>query len=151
MNLIKGEIYNSRNPIPDPLDQTTVDYYAGLLGYSPGYLTLNQVNDVISQYGLATDEGIEAVLDQYQLSGLAKLTLKDISDGAFYEDLNQIPGFSDLNISEKEIIEAANIFVSESQQRSCGVGAFIGFVIGSFIFPPATQIIGVIVGCGLGK
>jgi len=150
---IQNENSNSRNLISDSLDQVTVDYYAGLIGYEPGVVSLQDVLEVIDKYSLATDYGIEYVLDEYQLTEIAKFTLADIANGSFIENLNEIPGYENLPVSEKDLIETANIFVGESQNRDlgCGVGAFLGFVIGSFICSPVCQIVGVIVGCIGGK
>lgn len=150
---IQNEIATSRNLIPDPLDQETIDYYADLLGLTPGSVSLEDVNEIITNYALATDQGIETVLNQYNLSNLTKLTLADISEGNVIENLNDLVGYNQLPLNEREIIEAANLFVSEAQNRDigCSVGAFIGFVVGSFVCTPVCQIVGVIIGCSVGK
>ena len=149
--LIQNELDNSRNPIDD-IDQETLDYYAELLGYEPGVATVEDVNELIAHYGIATEEGLITFLDQYPIDELTKQTLDAISKGNWIENLNTIPGFSELDLTEKEIIQFANTFVLESENRiGCGVGAFIGVIVGSFICTPVCQIIGSMIGCWGGK
>jgi hypothetical protein len=149
--LIQDELSKSRNPIED-IDQETLDYYASLLGYDPGIANVEDVNQLIEHYGIATEEGLMSFLDQYPIDEVTKQTLDAISKGNWIENLNTVPGFSELDISEKEIIQFANTFVIESENRfGCGVGAFIGIIIGGFICTPICHIIGAIIGCWGGK
>lgn len=153
VKLIQNEITTSREVISNPIDQETINFFCELLGLAPESVSLEEVNEVIAKYSLATDLGIEAVLEQYELTNFTKEILAEITQGNTFENLYEISGFSQLPVYEKDLIEATNLFVIEAQNKNigCGIGAFIGFVVGSFVCTPICQIVGVIIGCSIGK
>jgi hypothetical protein len=146
---VKATINNSRNPIPDPLDQATVDYYAAMAGISPGVVTVEDVLNIVDAYGIATQEGLAEFLENQGFSELTLLTIEELTSGNWIHDLEGIQGFNELNLNEKELLQLANNYVlwSQNNPESCDIGAFYGIIIGGALCTPWCAIVGAIIGC----
>lgn len=154
------EILNSsRNPLPLNLTQELVDDYLVALGYQAGEITVLQVQELIDKLGIATVEGIQNLLEQYNLDEFTVNSINAIANGNPITDLNSIPDYLLLNQNQRELIQLANsITIAEIQDgRSCagwgGLGAVLGVLIGGVVCGPCIIVGGILggsIGCQAG-
>lgn len=155
IEVIENHFATSRDPIPLVFDQATVDFYADLLGYSPGEVSVELVNSVMEKMGVATTEGVQAVLAEYELSAFFRMAIQSISNGEVFTDLSSIPDYLLLDQNEKELLTMANTVAQAEMNagRSCGgwggVGTIIGAIIGG-VLCGICALIGGIIGGGIG-
>ena len=129
---------NSFRTIGDiELTQEIVDEYALLLGYQEGEFTVEMIDTVIDKYNVAKVEGMEQFLDEYNFNEFTKITLKDISEGNWIQNLENQPNYANLNLNEKELLSLTNAYAQELNAQGrpfWGLfGAVVGAIIGSLI------------------
>ncbi len=153
INILEENLSNIRNPIE--INQETIEYYEELLDLEPGVITVEMVNEMIEEFGVYSSEGVQDLLEEYELDEFTKSTITSISNGELIIDLTLLPDFLALNESEKQLLAYANAILGEeiNNGRSCagwgGVGAIIGGIIGGLFCGPCI-IIGAIIGGSIG-
>ncbi|HNQ26381.1 MAG TPA: hypothetical protein PKL92_00485 [Aquaticitalea sp.] len=138
------------------ITQEMVDQYAVMLGYQAGDFDVYLVEQVIDKYADVLDKGYEQVIDEYDLSSFTKLSLKDIAEGNWIEDLESHPNYQNLSLTEKEMLSVANAYAQELQNNGkgitpAGVGAFIGLIVGGWICNVWCVLGGAIIGAIIGE
>ncbi|TXD81758.1 hypothetical protein ESY86_16230 [Subsaximicrobium wynnwilliamsii] len=136
------------------ITQELVDQYAVMLGYEAGEFDMVLVEEVVDKYADVLDRGYEQVLDDYALTSFAKITLVQIAEGNWIEDLENNPNYGNLSLTEKEMLSVANAYSQQSMQRldaGPGIGAFIGLIVGGFICNVWCVLGGAIIGGIIGS
>ena len=151
------------------LSQQQIDQYLELIGLNVGSVTVQNVNQIINEVSLVTEEDVEFFINQTTYTQLTKSMLIEVSKGEVIYNLNTIPGFEQLNISEKEILIFSNEIAKEYMKNNsssalnrsnlnqncpssgCGVafaiaGAIAGNAICGVVCGIAGGIIGLIIG-----
>lgn len=145
-NILK-EDSNNVSARTTELNQQQIDQYLETIGLEAGSVTVASVNQILNSISVATQEDIEFAINQTTYTSLTKEKLVDISAGEVVNDLNSIPGFEQLDITEKEILtfsnEIAKQYIEENQNSAsridvpcpssaCGVGfAIVGAIAGN--------------------
>lgn len=119
-NRIESHFIQPNSPFrtAEIVDQESLNNYLGALDLESDYISLEDVNGIISELSqLEDEEDVEELIEQLPYTVNAKGYLNHITGGNAYENLNSIPGFSDLDISEKEIVALSNDILKEFQDR----------------------------------
>ncbi len=136
--------------------QESVDYYAELLGYSSGDFSLAQVEALAQKLGVVSQEGVQSLLNQYDLTASTQEVIASILAGTPIQDLSNFPEYLTKSQNEKELIQLVNEITLEGieQGRGCtfwgGLGALLGVLIGGAVCGPVCIILGGVVGGVLG-
>jgi hypothetical protein len=148
--IIREDIEENRNPIPNFETQAELDQYLVLVGEQPGSVSLSFFNQVVGNIGIAETEGMGYFLNQQNYSGFARSTLLTNSEGEAIPDLTQRAEFLNLDLSEKETILLSNMLVDNLPPNingnECYVAVVAGVSIGTLICGPDCGVIGGIVG-----
>src|SRR5690606_31412851 len=136
------------------LTQELVDEYAVLLGYDVGDINIATVEDIVDKYGLATQNGVEQMLNQYNLSDYTKLSFKEMSEGEWFKDLINQLELDVLPDDEKELLLLLESVKNEAlardrtREEACwqGFGAVAGAIVGSVICGLCALVGGIIGG-----
>lgn len=136
------------------LTQELVDEYAVLLGYDVGDINIATVEDIVDKYGLATQNGVEQMLNQYNLSDYTKLSFKEMSEGEWFKDLINQLEFDVLPDDEKELLLLFDSVKNEALARDRtpeeafwqGFGAVAGAIVGGVICGICALVGGIIGG-----
>lgn len=137
------------------ISQEDVDYYASILGYDDGEFDVELVNAILEKYIDVLDHGYEQVIEDYDLSEFTKLSMVDIAEGRWIDDLESHPNFQNLNLTEKELLSLANAFAQELEERGTvtgqATGAFFGMIIGAWLCNVWCVLGGAIIGGIIGS
>lgn len=148
--MIREDIEENRNPIPNFTTQAELDTYLVLVGEEPGSVTLSFFNQVMANIGIAESEGMQFMLNQHTYSDFAESTFMTNSEGEVVSDLTQHTEFLNLDISEQETILLSNMLVDnlppDISANGCYVAVATGVAIGTLICGPDCGIAGGIVG-----
>ncbi|MBT8243721.1 MAG: hypothetical protein HKP48_01970 [Winogradskyella sp.] len=136
------------------ITQQLVDEYLVLLGFSSGELLASDVDNIVTTQlqGRTYNE----LMQDYNLSSFARLSLNEIKDGAFLDDLVNNPDFQNLSDNEKLIVSLSNSFMDAHRGSGHTIeeatGALIGIIIGAaccgFLGAIGGAIIGALIGGG---
>ena len=137
------------------ISQEDIDYYASLLGFEEGDFQVELVDAVLEKYIDVIDRGYEQVLEDFELTEFTKLTMVDIAEGRWIEDIESHPNYENLNLTEKEMLSLANAYAQELEERDMvtgeGIGAFFGMIIGGFLCNVWCVLGGAIIGGIIGS
>ena len=165
MNSLNQE--NSRFVIPSTLTQESIDNYLVQLNLQPGSVDVAAVTEIVSKLSDVAEQGNDAVIESTLYSTFTKEKLKEIAEGNLVENLEVIPEFADLSLSEKELLilcnNIAREYIETHEMRyggngdldcpssACGVAyAIIGATTGTAICGLPCGIVGGIIGLILG-
>ncbi|WP_400075052.1 hypothetical protein [Winogradskyella sp. R77965] len=164
-NLLEQDFNNTLAKSTE-LNQQQIDQHLEKIGLEAGSVTVQSVNQILKSISVATQEDVEFAINQTTYTSLTKNKLVEISRGEVVNDLNSIPGFNQLDITEKEILTFSNEIAieylnnnSNSLQKTdvpcpssaCGVGfAIVGATAGSAICGLPCGIAGGIIGLIIG-
>lgn len=138
------------------ISQDDVDYYATMLGHEPGEFDVALVDAILEKYIDVIDRGFEDVLEDYNLTEFTKISMTDIAEGRWIEDIESHPNYENLSLTEKEMLSLANAYAKELEQRDDlitgeGIGAFFGIIVGAWICNIWCVLGGAIVGGIIGS
>ncbi len=158
-DLIKNDFAQNFAKSTFEIDQQIIDEYLEIIGMEVGSVSADAVSQILDEIGIAIEKDVEFVINQTIYSPLTKSKLIEISKGGVIENLNSIPGFESLNITERDILTFSNEIVIEynnsiSETNSvpcpssaCGAGlAIAGAIAGNAICGPACGVAGAIIG-----
>ena len=160
-DLIKNDFAQNFAKSTFEIDQHLIDEYLEIIGMEAGSVSSDAVSQILNEIGIATKKDIKFVINQTIYSPLTKSKLIEISKGDVIENLNSIPGFESLSITERDILTFSNEIVREynysiNSQTSydvpcpssaCGAGlAIAGAIAGNAICGPACGVAGAIIG-----
>lgn len=137
------------------ITQEVIDDYAVNLGYDQGEITLERVESIMDEYEVINNIGVEAFLEDHNLTQFTKITLKDISEGNWIEDIENHPEYINLNFNEKELLSFINAYAQEWDEQGrangssnfwAGFGALAGAMAGGLLCGPCIFVGGLIGG-----
>ncbi len=140
VDILKSHFNDPNNSFPTEIDQASVNYYTVLLGYGTGVLSAEFVNSVIEKMGIINEQGVRAVLEDYDLEEFTLTSLETIATGQPIIDLTSNPDYLLLDQDERELLNMANTITlaeiepnNPDQGRNCNLGGGIGAVIGGIV------------------
>ncbi|MBT0608857.1 hypothetical protein [Aequorivita echinoideorum] len=81
IDILQSHFNDPNNSLPEEFDQAAVDYFTVLLGYGQGELSSEFVNNVIEKMGIVNEQGVRAVLDDYDLEEFTVTSIETIATG----------------------------------------------------------------------
>lgn len=165
------ELYKNLNAITNKssfsdkgLTQETVDEYLVSAGFQPGELTVQTVNQIVSELVKRQGGNFEDEVQSLSLSPYVKQKLIDIKENGFIEDLQNEDQFVSLPQEERKMLLTSNALVDEFSKAAqdgditmpcpsegCTFGmVLLGAGIGTAICGPLCGVFGGIIGLMLG-
>lgn len=136
------------------IDQETLDYLLDVADLSDLNISLNQVNDVISQNIAVQQMGYLETIENIEYSLEAKNYLqKIIIDKKAIDDIADKVEFINLSENEKQVVIKANETMAMYSQAEAGImsdgfatGSILGNALGNLICGPACGLAGWLIG-----
>ncbi len=151
-NTSTTSVYRSTS---EGITQEMVDEYAEMLGYNAGDFSLSSVENIINKQ--SEGKTYEELMEEYNLSSFARLTLQEIKDGDWKEDLENNQQYQSLNANEKEILSMSNAYMravftqaDDGHTIEEATGALVGLLIGGACCGVVGAIGGAIIGALIG-
>lgn len=152
MNKIRNNLQNvsylkgENGPIPQYIDQETLDYFTSLIGYQ-GSVDLSLINQLIAENVRANQIGHDSYIASTDFSERAKIIMRDlISEYPTITDLSSDPNFQLLSVYEQTMLLDIEV-VTDPENRYPAAGcAAVGGLIGTVISPGVGTWIGILVG-----